>query len=43
MVVFPKCKYETKGRVPGNLHYDLLVTLKGGKKERLDRSCEDQN
>jgi hypothetical protein len=28
-------------RVSGNLHYDLPVTLKGGKKKRQYRWCED--
>jgi hypothetical protein len=46
MVVFPKGKYETEGRVPGNLHYDLPVTFKGGKggkKERQAKGHEDQD
>jgi hypothetical protein len=29
---------ETEGRAPRNLHYDLSVTLKGGKKEKKDKS-----
>jgi hypothetical protein len=34
---------ETDRRAPRNLHYDLFVTLKGGKKERQDEQCEDQD
>jgi hypothetical protein len=35
--------FKTEGRTPGNFHYDLLVTLKGGKKERQHKECEDQD
>jgi hypothetical protein len=34
--------HETEGRAPGNLHNDLPMTLKCGKKERQDKGCEDQ-
>jgi hypothetical protein len=34
---------EKEGMVPGNLHYDLRVALKGGKKERQDGLHEDQD
>jgi hypothetical protein len=32
-----------RGRALGNLHYDLPVTLKYGKKEKQDRWCEDHD
>jgi hypothetical protein len=34
---------EPEGKTPENLHYDLPMTFKGGKKERQGGLCEDQD
>jgi hypothetical protein len=46
MSLFPKWQLglqvnEAEGEASEDLHYDLPVILKGRKKERQDRLCED--